>query len=189
MGAWLRIVGLCVLASVVYGVLHDQVTARVCLEYFTVGHPRLFASNSPTLHALAWGVIATFWMGAILGVGTAVAGRVGRWPRLAWRDLVVPIGVVLLVMGVSAMAGGVLGWLVFEPLRFQLADWLAQRVAPEDHARYFGVGCAHGVSYGVGVTASVGMWFWIVVERGRRAVRAVPAHGSGAGGSGAGAPL
>jgi hypothetical protein len=33
---------------VVYGIVHDQVTARVCVEYFTVGHPPVFQTNSDT---------------------------------------------------------------------------------------------------------------------------------------------
>ena len=43
---------LCIAVAVVYGILHDQVTARVCVEYFTIGHPPMFPTNSPTL--LGW---------------------------------------------------------------------------------------------------------------------------------------
>jgi hypothetical protein len=39
------IVLLCVLAAVVYGVLHDQVTARICVEYFTIGHLPIFGAD------------------------------------------------------------------------------------------------------------------------------------------------
>lgn len=35
----LKIVLLCIVAAIVYGILHDQVTARVCAEYFAIGHP------------------------------------------------------------------------------------------------------------------------------------------------------
>ncbi|MBN1395803.1 MAG: hypothetical protein JW959_12345, partial [Pirellulales bacterium] len=64
----LKILLLCVDAAIVYGVLHDQVTARVCVEYFTVGHPPVFATDSPTLLAFGRGFIATWWVGLILGV-------------------------------------------------------------------------------------------------------------------------
>ena len=69
----LRIIGLCVLAAVLYGVAHDQVTARVCVEYFTIGHPRILATESPTVLGLAWGVIATWWVGLVLGAPLAFA--------------------------------------------------------------------------------------------------------------------
>ena len=58
-----------VISSVIYGVLHDQITTRICLEYYMTGnHPRLLNTNSPTLHGLVWGVIATWWVGLGLGI-------------------------------------------------------------------------------------------------------------------------
>jgi hypothetical protein len=33
----LKIIMLCLLAAIAYGILHDQVTARVRVEYFTIG--------------------------------------------------------------------------------------------------------------------------------------------------------
>ena len=57
----LRIVLTTVGMVVLYGVVHDQIAARLSLEYLTVGHRRLFAHDSPTLHGLAWGVIGTWW--------------------------------------------------------------------------------------------------------------------------------
>jgi hypothetical protein len=34
MGEWVKIIALGVVASILYGILHDQITARICLEYF-----------------------------------------------------------------------------------------------------------------------------------------------------------
>jgi len=73
------IVLLCVLAAVAYGVVHDQVTVRVCVEYFTVGHPPVFPTDDPTLLGLGWGVLATWWVGVLLGLGLAVAAAAARW--------------------------------------------------------------------------------------------------------------
>lgn len=75
----LRIVALAVAAAVAYGVLHDQVTARICVEYFTIGHPLLVPSYSPTLLALAWGVVATWWVGLVGGL--VLAAWTWRRPR------------------------------------------------------------------------------------------------------------
>lgn len=52
-----------VIAAVIYGIIHDQVTARICVEYFTVGHPRLIDSDSPPVLGLFWGIVATWWAG------------------------------------------------------------------------------------------------------------------------------
>lgn len=66
-----KIVLLCIVSAVVYGILHDQVTARVCVEYFTIGHPQVFQTESPTLLALGWGIIATWWSGLLVGIALA----------------------------------------------------------------------------------------------------------------------
>src|ERR1041384_6329339 len=50
----LKIVLLGFCAAVGYGILHDQVTARVCVEYFTVGHPRIIASWVPVSIAMGY---------------------------------------------------------------------------------------------------------------------------------------
>ena len=63
----LVIVLMCVIAAVSYGIAHDQVTARVCVEYFTVGHPTMFDTDDPTRLGLGWGIIATWWVGLLLG--------------------------------------------------------------------------------------------------------------------------
>jgi hypothetical protein len=68
---YLKIVLLVVMAG--YGIVHDQITARICIEYFTVFHPPVFRTENPTLLGLGWGVIATWWLGAIMGVLLATA--------------------------------------------------------------------------------------------------------------------
>jgi hypothetical protein len=83
-----KIVLLCIGAAVCYGIMHDQVTARVCVEYFTIGHPPVFKTDSPTLLALGWAIIATWWVGLILSVPTAVVLRVDSLPKYQAVDLV-----------------------------------------------------------------------------------------------------
>jgi hypothetical protein len=86
----------------VYGVMHDQVTARVCLEYFTIGHPPLIRTSSPTLLALAWGFAATWWVGLPLGVIVAMAARHGSRTKLSAAQ-VWPY-ILRLMVGVGALA-------------------------------------------------------------------------------------
>lgn len=49
------IVPMRVIAAGCYGIAHDQVTACVCVEYFTVGHPPVFSTDDPTLLGIGWG--------------------------------------------------------------------------------------------------------------------------------------
>lgn len=149
--AALKIIGLCILASVLYGIVHDQVTARVCVEYFTIGHPQILATESPTILALAWGVIATWWVGLVLGAPLAFAAIRGRQPRRTGRSLVQPIGVLLLCMlGVSLVAG-LIGYALASNGIVVLVEPLSSRVPGDRHVAFIAVGWAHGASYVAGL--------------------------------------
>lgn len=73
----LKIAATCVLAAILYGIIHDQFTARICIEYFTVFHPPIFDTQSPMLLGIGWGIIATWWVGAFFAV-PIILGRT-RW--------------------------------------------------------------------------------------------------------------
>jgi hypothetical protein len=146
----LKIFFACVAAAILYGVIHDQVTARVCLEYFTVFHPPVFVTQSPTLLAFGWGVIATWWMGAFLGVLLAIAARGGSRPKLSAVSLFQPIGKLLVVTAGCALLAGSSGFalvrqnIVFPP------QWVADNLPPAVHARFMADWWAHSASYTVG---------------------------------------
>jgi hypothetical protein len=108
----LKIVLTCVFAAVLYGIVHDQITARICIEYFTVFHPPVFVTNSPTLLAFGWGVIATWWMGAFLGVLLAIAARTGSRPKLPAVNVLKPVMKLLGWMAGSAVFAGLLGFVL-----------------------------------------------------------------------------
>lgn len=151
--AFLRIIALCIAAAILFGLVHDQATARISIEYFTIGHPRLFASDSPTLHALAWGVIATWWVGLILGVLLAIASRAGGRPPLTWRDLARDVAVLLAVMLVLAAIVGVGAHLVITRLArqpFYLAGPMFDRFPRERHGLFAVAWAMHASSYTTG---------------------------------------
>jgi hypothetical protein len=132
----LGIVLLCVGAAVAYGIVHDLVTARVCVEYFTVGHVRILDTTDPTLLGIAWGIFATWWVGLLLGIALAFAARFGTRPKSSVQSLVRPVGVVLLVMaGASIIAGCVGGWLAHSG-RVTLTGPLAAAIPPDRTARF-----------------------------------------------------
>ncbi len=91
----LAIVLMCVAAAVLYGIVHDQITARVCVEYFTIGHPPIFGTDDPTLLGIGWGIIATWWVGLILGILLAVIARAGSRPQRSVRSLLPPVACLL----------------------------------------------------------------------------------------------
>ena len=145
--AALRVIALGLGASILYGILHDQVTARVCVEYFTIGHPRVMESESPTLLALYWGVVATWWVGLPAGLLLAISGRAGREPRRSARDLLRPLAVLLGTMAILAMAAGFAGYATAQAGGVRLVPRLAQRVPSDRHFAYIAVLWAHLASY------------------------------------------
>ena len=130
--ASLKIILLCILAAIVYGILHDQVTARVCVEYFTVGHAPIFHTESPTLLAFGWGTIATWWVGLILGICAALMSRVGSWPNVDATNLIRPIAGLLVVMAVASLLVGITGYQLAKDNHFVLSGPFGSRI-PKDH--------------------------------------------------------
>jgi len=142
----LKIILFSIAAGIIYGVIHDQITARVCIEYFTVFHPKVIESNSPTLLAFAWGVIATWWAGAFLGTLLAIAARAGSRPTLKASVLIPPITTLLGVMALSALLAGCSGYLLSRGGVISPSGWL---LLPAARYPFFMADLwAHSASYG-----------------------------------------
>src|SRR5882724_11791197 len=109
---FLLIVILTIASAVCYGIVHDQVTARVCVEYFTIGHPPVFNTDSPTLLALGWGVIATWWVGLLLGIPAALVSRLGSWPKYTAARLMRSVCCLMVLMGFASLVAGLAGYFV-----------------------------------------------------------------------------
>ena len=171
----LPIVLLCTLAAVAYGILHNQITARVCLEYFTIGHPPVFSTDSPTLLALGWGVIATWWVGLILGIALAVASRAGRWPKLNASQLARPLAIMLCAVAIIALLAGVVGHTAAERRWVWLLEPLASRVPADRHVAFLTNLWAHSASYIGGFLGGMTICAWALVRRSRMATRQKPA--------------
>jgi hypothetical protein len=166
----LLIILVCVLSAVAYGIVHDQVTARVCVEYFTIGHPPVFATDSPTLLGLGWGVIATWWVGLLIGVPLAAAARAGNRPKRTAGSLLKPIGVLLVVMACCALTAGVVGFALARNGSLFLLEPLASRVPGDRHVRFIADLWAHSASYLVGFLGGIVMV--VLTWKGRRALDA-----------------
>jgi len=161
--AALQIVLLGVGAAVTYGVLQDQVTAHVCVEYFTIGHTDFFNLGDPTLIAFEWGLIATWWAGLLLGALVACIARVGtRRPRLSARDLLRPTLVVQGCVGLVALVAGVTGYIVAKAGGVSLTQPLASAVPQARQVAFLADLWAHDAAYAAGALGGValGLWTW-----------------------------
>jgi hypothetical protein len=164
----LRIIGLCMLAAIAYGVVHDQVTVRVCVEYFSVTHPHLINTNSPTVLALAWGVVATWWVGLGLGIILALASRVGRWPTLDVRDLLSSVLILLGVMAAFATLAGIAGYQLSSQGKAMIPIEVADAIPVAMHHRWMAASYAHNASYDVGFVGGIVLSVLAILARRRR---------------------
>lgn len=167
--AFLRIVLASVLIACVYGVAHDQVTARLCIEYFTLFHPRLGVPETPTMLGLAWGLLATWWVGLGLGLALACAARAGSWPKLALRDLRTPLAVFVAALFVLAMMALMAGWAAGVSDRFPPPAAIAERMPYERWKHFNAAWWAHSASYFFGFLGGLALCGHAVLLRWRRA--------------------
>ena len=116
-------------------------------EYFTVFHPKVIDSQSPTVLAIVWGVIATWWVGLPLGIILATAARAGDAPQRTARSLVRPLAKLLCVMFGAALLAGCTGYVAMSAVWVKPSRWMEQFIPPEKHAAFVADFCAHNMSY------------------------------------------
>lgn len=167
---FLAIIGLCVAAAVIYGIVHDQVTARVCVEYFTIGHPPVFGTEDPTLLGIGWGIIATWWVGLVLGIPLAFAAQAGSRPERSLLSLIHPVVGLMIVAGICALVAGVVGWVLAREGAIFLVGDLASEVPRNRHAVFLADGFAHTTSYVAGFVGGVVVIVRVWLSRRRKSV-------------------
>ncbi|HLN27843.1 MAG TPA: hypothetical protein VK395_08870 [Gemmataceae bacterium] len=165
----LKIILLCVMSAIGFGILHDQVTARVCVEYFTIGHPPVFNTESPTLLALGWGILATWWVGLLLGMPAALASRLGSWPKVTARRWVGLICGLMVVTARTSLLAGVVGYFLAKSGAVWLVEPLASRVPPSKHYAFLADLWAHLASYASGFLGGIALCGWTLFRRWRMA--------------------
>ena len=152
-----------------FGVSMDQVSARLCPEYFTVLHNPIPGLTDPTLVGLVWGVLGAAGGGIALGYAAGLAATVGPRPALTARELIRP---TLLtaggVAGVVAVTGASV-WRTATGLGVQLDPVFGPTIPPERHVAALTVGSYHMAAYVAAVVGSVLLCVWIGRERARRA--------------------
>jgi hypothetical protein len=185
---FLSIILLSISAAVFYGIVHDQATARICVEYFTIGHPPVFKTADPTLLGIGWGIIATWWVGLLLGVPLAMTARLGERPKRTAGSLIRPFAWLLGVMAACALLAGIAGWLLSSHEAVFLVGPLAERVPREKHVAFIADLWAHSASYIAGFAG--GIVLILLVWRSRRKLAESSPHApreSATGGSSRGA--
>lgn len=171
----MKIVAFCVFAAIAYGILHDQITAHVAVEYFTIAHPPLLPTESPFWLGVGWGIVATWWVGLPLGILLAGVARLGRARKFSFADIRKPVVGLMLASGLAAMAVGCIGTaLVASGVVSSIGGWEAE-IAPEKHARFAFALWAHSASYFFGLVGGI----FVVVRPWRKRQAATSSMNSG----------
>lgn len=165
---WIEIVLMSIVAAVLYGIVHDQITVRICVEYFTIGHPPIFNTEDPTLLALGWGVIATWWVGVLLGIPLAWVCRFGRWPKREPRTLIRPLATLMICSFALALVAGSLGWIAASNGWVRLVGPLAHLVPADRHVPFLIDLWAHTASYLAGAVGGLIVMVFVIRDRRRQ---------------------
>jgi hypothetical protein len=162
---FLRVVVLCFAGQAAYGTLQDQISVRVCKEYFTVAHPRLGTLDDPTLLGIAWGILAGGSGGIALGLALGIAATSGRRPPLTVRELTVPLLLALTAQATVTAICGISAYLTGGLAVITLTEPLTEAIPPPLHQRFFAVACAHFGTYTSAVLGGVVLCVWAVWRR------------------------
>jgi len=155
-------------AMVGYAVLQDQISARLCPEYFTVLHPPIPGLSDPTLLGISWGFLGGWWGGVLLGYVIGLLATLGPNPKLAPRELVWPLLLLVGALAFVTAATGVSVWHHSEMLGVTLDAGMTDLVPAERHRGLLTVACYHLVAYVTATAGGVVICVWVAAERRRR---------------------
>lgn len=161
----LRIVLLCGLGMISYGVLQDQISARLSPEYFTIGHAPVSGLSHPTLVGIAWGFLGGFPGGIALGIPLALVATLGPLPPLTARMLMRPLLVVLAVTAIGTLIAGASGAYNATVVNVAIGEPWASFIPHERQWQFFVVACAHFGTYLGAAIAGCGLWLWVIRRR------------------------
>lgn len=168
---WLAIVVVSIMACVAYGIAHDQITAHICVEYFTLGHPQIVPSRDPTILAFVWGVVASWWVGAILGMLLATAARAGPRPKWSAGSLLRPMAVLFGGNAMFACLAGLAGYIASSNGWVWLVGRMAKNVPPEKQVAFLIDLWTHNASYLGGFVGGIMLVAWVWRSRGAGGLR------------------
>jgi hypothetical protein len=158
---WIAIVVFSILACVTYGIIHDQITARICVEYFTIGHPRIIPTDDPTILGIMWGVVATWWFGVIMGIPLATVSRVGSLPKKTAASLLQPMAILFACCATFALLAGLLGYVAASMGWVWLVGRIAEDVPTAKHTAFLVDLWAHSASYLGGFVGGIILMVWV----------------------------
>jgi hypothetical protein len=116
---------------------------------------------SPTLLAIGWGIIATWWFALPLGFALACAARLGARPKRSARKLVRPLLTLLCAMASLALVSGIAGYLLTRNQLVSLNPFVGEYIEPSKQAAFVADWWAHTASYFGGFIGAMVLCVWV----------------------------
>lgn len=173
-----NLVLLAVATAVATGICLDTMTTTICLEYFTKGFHYEMAkktdlgkwvlnSNSKLAHIFHWGVLASWWVGAILSIPLVLSCRLFGQRRYSAKNVAGAASLLVAVVLFLAMIAGLLAWfLAKDEGVLELCEDLGYSPPSNVMARrYFVCLSMHQVVYGSGALLGACLCILIIVRR------------------------
>jgi hypothetical protein len=154
------------LALIGYGMIQDQVSARLSPEYFTIGHPPISGVSAPTLLGIAWGFLGGLPGGILLGTALALAMRSGPRPPLSIAAVRKPTLLLLAGMALGTLISGLSAWYNTSVMNIAVGTPWSSVLAPERQRVFFIVASAHFGTYLSAAFLGLGLCGWAFSRRG-----------------------
>lgn len=166
-GVFLGLMGLAVLVAAAFGALHNQVSYTVGPDYFHAFKFRQFTiprEMDPRLGAAEVGVLASWWMGVLIGLPPFVMGALTLRPAARFfRVGLAAIALAVFVTALTSLAGLVFGLYVVTP---ETAAAVTLPIKVGDPVGFLRAGMMHNASYLGGFLGTIAA-FWLVRRRAR----------------------
>jgi hypothetical protein len=138
-----------------YAMLQDQVSARLCVEYFTIFHQPIPGITDPTLIGMGWGFLGSWYGGAIMGVSAGLTSSLGPKPPLPLSVIVRGMLGVMLTTGLVTALAGYATYVNMELFGITLDETVVGALPPENRKLVFVVANYHLVAYGISILGSI----------------------------------
>lgn len=161
----LKIVFASVAAAILYGIVHEEITSWLSVEYFTLDHERWPTLPSPALSGLAWGAA----LGLAVGVLVALAARVGARAKLELPDVRVSIAVFFVALFLLALMALAMGWAGAVGEKFHPPAEIQSELTRERWRHFVAAEWAHSATFGFGALGGLALCAHVMLVRRRRA--------------------
>jgi hypothetical protein len=153
-----------------YAMLQDQVSARLCPEYFTVLHNPINGLTNPTLLGITWGFLGSWWGGALLGYGAGLASTLGRNPPMTVKQLLKPMLCVIAFVTACTAFTGISVAMNADGFSISINVLSIEAIPIQRRTMAFIVATYHLVAYASSVVGSVVCIVWIANNRAKLGV-------------------